>query len=71
LCRKRVLYFVYSLKRGVQNCLWIGLITASWYGVMDGKVRGVDKRLEYVTRVILCAFVASALKLCEVSAATV
>lgn len=65
--RKRVLYFVYSLKGGVQNCLWMGLVTACWYAVMDPKVRDVDNRLQYVTRLILCIFVASALKLAEVS----
>ncbi|KAK9063951.1 hypothetical protein SSX86_017823 [Deinandra increscens subsp. villosa] len=60
LLRKRVLYFVYGLKKAVQNCIWLGLILIAWQCIFDKKVERVTygkKVLPYVTRVWVCLLV--------------
>lgn len=39
LLRKRVLYFVYGLRRAVQNCLWLGLVLLAWHGIFDKRFK--------------------------------
>ncbi|EFH62349.1 mechanosensitive ion channel domain-containing protein [Arabidopsis lyrata subsp. lyrata] len=39
LLRKRVLYFVYGVRRAVQNCLWLGLVLLAWHFLFDKKVQ--------------------------------
>ncbi|KAI3730313.1 hypothetical protein L1987_61482 [Smallanthus sonchifolius] len=60
LLRKRVLYFVYGLKKAVQNCIWMGLILIAWQCIFDKKVERMTygkKVLPYVTRVWVCLLV--------------
>ncbi|KAI3935328.1 hypothetical protein MKW98_027148 [Papaver atlanticum] len=38
ILRKRVLYFVYGLRKAVQNCLWLGLVLLAWNYLFDKKV---------------------------------
>lgn len=56
LLRKRVLYFVYGLRRAVQNCLWLGLVLLVWHFIFDDKVEQETKSriLPYVTRILVC-----------------
>ncbi|KAL1202419.1 Mechanosensitive ion channel protein 5 [Cardamine amara subsp. amara] len=58
--RKRVLYFVYGVKKSVQNCLWLGLVLLAWHFLFDKKVQRETRTtvLRYVTRVIICLLVA-------------
>ncbi|KAK1416477.1 hypothetical protein QVD17_32268 [Tagetes erecta] len=48
LLRKRVLYFVYGLKKAVQNCIWLTLILIAWQCIFDKKV----KRMSYGKKVL-------------------
>ncbi|KAJ4851540.1 hypothetical protein Tsubulata_019453 [Turnera subulata] len=61
LLRKRVLYFVYGLKKGVQNCWWLGLVLLAWHLLFDKKVRDTPGHdvLKYVTKVLVCFLVAN------------
>lgn len=64
LLRKRVLYFVYGVRRAVQNCLWLGLVLIAWHFLFDKKVeRQTDnsKVLEIVTKILVCLLVATLL----------
>ncbi|CAM8945284.1 unnamed protein product [Rhodiola kirilowii] len=56
LLRKRVLYFVYGLRKAVQNCLWLGLVLLTWHFLFDKRLqREIDsKPLDYVTKVLVC-----------------
>ncbi|KAF7810751.1 mechanosensitive ion channel protein 6-like [Senna tora] len=60
LLRKRVLYFVYGVKKAVQNCLWLALVLIAWHFLFDQRVqtetRNVDF-LEYVTKILICFLV--------------
>ncbi|CAL1386276.1 unnamed protein product [Linum trigynum] len=59
LLRKRVLYFVYGIKKPVQNCLWLGLVLIAWHFLFDKKVEKEtgSRFLRYVTKVLLCLVV--------------
>lgn len=59
LLRKRVLYFVYGLRKAVQNCLWLGLVLIAWHIMFDKKVERETKNdsLKYVTKILVCLLV--------------
>ncbi|KAL5713940.1 hypothetical protein ACHQM5_015971 [Ranunculus cassubicifolius] len=59
LLRKRVLYFVYGVRKAVQNCLWLGLVLIAWHFLFDSKVESEvkNKVLPYVTKVLVCLLV--------------
>ncbi|XVE53049.1 hypothetical protein DITRI_Ditri02bG0173400 [Diplodiscus trichospermus] len=59
LFRKRVLYFVYGVRKAVQNCLWLGLVLIAWHYLFDKKVQRETKSkfLRYVTKVLVCLVV--------------
>ncbi|WRX30189.1 hypothetical protein QQP08_022676, partial [Theobroma cacao] len=61
LLRKRVLYFVYGLRRAVQNCLWLGLVLLVWHSIFDDKVQEETNSevLPYVTKILVCFLVAT------------
>ncbi|KAL5984065.1 hypothetical protein ACLOJK_018167 [Asimina triloba] len=59
LLRKRVLYFVYGLRKAVQNCLWLGLVLITWHYIFDKKVQRETQNnvLPYVTKILVCLVV--------------
>ncbi|XP_018447647.1 mechanosensitive ion channel protein 4 [Raphanus sativus] len=60
MLRKRVLYFVYGIRKPVQNCLWLGLVLIAWHFLFDKKVEREANTtvLKYVTKVLVCLLVA-------------
>lgn len=63
LLRKRVLYFVYGIRKAVQNCLWLGLVLIAWHALFDKKVERETNSdwLRYVTKVLVCFLVGTLL----------
>ncbi|XP_024536127.1 mechanosensitive ion channel protein 5 [Selaginella moellendorffii] len=62
LWRKRVLYFVYGLRKGVQTALWLTLALVAWLLLFDPKVERSTKNnraLLYVTKVLICLLIAA------------
>lgn len=59
LLRKKVLYFVYGVRKAVQNSLWLGLVLLAWHLMFDDKVKREtrSKVLTYVTKVLVCLLV--------------
>ncbi|KAE8677312.1 Mechanosensitive ion channel protein 5 [Hibiscus syriacus] len=59
LLRKRVLYFVYGVRKAVQNCLWLGLVLIAWHYLFDKKVQRETKSevLRFVTKIMICLVV--------------
>ncbi|GAB2218072.1 hypothetical protein Droror1_Dr00001289 [Drosera rotundifolia] len=56
LLRKRVLYFVYGLKKAVRNCIWLGLVLLTWHFLFDSRVRreANTEVLDCVTKILVC-----------------
>ncbi|PIM97248.1 putative mechanosensitive ion channel [Handroanthus impetiginosus] len=59
--RKRILYFVYGVRKAVQNCIWLGLVLIAWRSMFDKKVDGNNKFLQYVNKLMLCMLVGTLL----------
>ncbi|GAY54969.1 hypothetical protein CUMW_160860 [Citrus unshiu] len=59
LLRKRVLYFVYGVRKAVQNCLWLGLVLIAWHCLFDQRVEREtnSKVLKYATKILICLWV--------------
>ncbi|KAM3758769.1 hypothetical protein ACB098_01G070300 [Castanea mollissima] len=59
ILRKRVLYFVYGLRKSVQNCLWLGFVLLVWHSIFHDKVKKETKSkvLPYVNEVLVCFLV--------------
>nr|XP_043619109.1 mechanosensitive ion channel protein 6-like [Erigeron canadensis] len=57
--RKRLLYFVYGLKKQVQNCIWLTLGLIAWKCTFDKKVESLAhaKVLRYVNKTCICLLV--------------
>lgn len=61
LLRKRVLYFVYGIRKAVQNCIWLGLVLIAWHYMFDKKAEGTNKFLRFVNELMICMLVATLL----------
>ncbi|XVF79092.1 hypothetical protein PTKIN_Ptkin14bG0191600 [Pterospermum kingtungense] len=59
LLRKRVLYFVYGVRKAVQNCLWLGLVLIAWHYLFDKKVQREARTnvLRIVSKILVCLVV--------------
>ncbi|KAG0460417.1 hypothetical protein HPP92_020714 [Vanilla planifolia] len=61
--RKRFLYFVYGVRNAVLNCIWLGQVLTAWQLLFDKQAERENKMLSYITRIIFCLIVATALRL--------
>ncbi|XP_022140879.1 mechanosensitive ion channel protein 6-like isoform X2 [Momordica charantia] len=63
LLRKRVLYFVYGLRRAVRNCLWLSLLLLVWHFIFNEKVQRTtrSKILPYITKILICFLVGASI----------
>ncbi|VFQ84734.1 unnamed protein product [Cuscuta campestris] len=64
LLRKRVLYFVYSLKKTVRVCLWVSLILVTWVSLFKNGTRRsrlANRNLDYITWTIASLLLGSCL----------
>ncbi|KAK4779704.1 hypothetical protein SAY87_015818 [Trapa incisa] len=59
LLRKRVLYFVYGLRKSVQNSIWLGLVLITWHLLFDENVQKATRsqQLQYVSKALVCLLV--------------
>lgn len=61
LMRKRVLYFVYALRRGVRNCIWLALVYIAWISMFTKRVDRHNHKLLYVSKVLECCLISAVL----------
>lgn len=66
LARRRVLYFVYALRHGVRNCIWLASVLMAWNFMFDSKAQASSKKLVYVTKVLQCFLLAAVLFIIKV-----
>ena len=46
MLKERVLYFVYGLRKSVQNCVWLGLVLLAWTLMFNDKVQKENRILK-------------------------
>ncbi|XP_051133157.1 mechanosensitive ion channel protein 6-like [Andrographis paniculata] len=59
--RKRILYFVYGVRKAVQNCIWLGLVLIAWHSVFDKQLQVNNRFLWYVNKSMVCLVVGTSL----------
>ncbi|KAL1811620.1 hypothetical protein ACET3Z_021685 [Daucus carota] len=60
MLRKRVVYFVYALRKSVQNCVWLSLVLVAWNELFDKKVMVARNRfLRFVDKFLWCLLAAT------------
>ncbi|KAK6251591.1 Mechanosensitive ion channel MscS - like 5 [Theobroma cacao] len=45
MLREKVLYFVYGLRKSIQNCIWLGLVLLSYTFMFDTKVHSKENKV--------------------------
>jgi len=63
LLRKRVLYFVYGLKKSAQTVIWVGLVLITWFSLFDKRVEreARSEPLKIITKLLIIAEVCALL----------
>lgn len=59
--KKRMLYFVYGVRKPVQNCLWLALVLLTWHFLFDNEVERENQFLIYMTKILVCFLVSTCL----------
>ncbi|RWW84142.1 hypothetical protein BHE74_00007259 [Ensete ventricosum] len=67
LLRKRVLYFVYGVRKPVHYCLWLGLVLLVWHLLFDQKIERQtnSEAVDYVSKILICLLVATLFRLAK------
>lgn len=68
LLKKKVLYFVYGLKKSVQACIWLGLVLLAWGLLFESGVkrsRRTSKSLNNITRALAGCLIGAAIWLAK------
>lgn len=70
MLREKVVYFVYGLRRSVQNCVWLGLVVLAWSilfrSVIETSSPGHRRLLSRVFRALLAVLVAAVIWLLKI-----
>ncbi|OMO87894.1 Mechanosensitive ion channel MscS [Corchorus capsularis] len=45
MLREKVLYFVYGLRKSIQNCIWLGLVLLAYTFMFDAKVHSKENKM--------------------------
>ncbi|XVF00829.1 hypothetical protein REPUB_Repub04eG0035800 [Reevesia pubescens] len=61
MLRKRLLYFVYGVRKPVQNCCWLALVLLAWHFLFDKKVEKQSEILQFVTKLLVCFLIGTLL----------
>ncbi|EPS63057.1 hypothetical protein M569_11730, partial [Genlisea aurea] len=59
--RKRILYFVYGVRKAVRNCIWLGLVLVAWRSMFDKNVDANNEFLRLLNKMMLCMLVGTLL----------
>ncbi|GKU95917.1 hypothetical protein SLEP1_g9214 [Rubroshorea leprosula] len=66
MLREKVLYFVYGLRKSIQNCIWLGLVLLAWTFMFNGKVKRENKILKKVFKTLVAILLAATIWLMKI-----
>ncbi|XP_043715412.1 mechanosensitive ion channel protein 10-like [Telopea speciosissima] len=66
LLREKVLYFVYGLRKSVQNCVWLGLVLLAWTFMFNPEVEKDKKILNLVFKALVTVLTAATMWLVKI-----
>ncbi|XP_042486447.1 mechanosensitive ion channel protein 10-like isoform X3 [Macadamia integrifolia] len=66
LLREKVLYFVYGLRKSVQNCVWLGLVLLAWTFMFNPEVEKDKKILKMVFKSLVAVLIGATIWLVKI-----
>nr|WGO49545.1 mechanosensitive ion channel protein A031112 [Torenia fournieri] len=66
MLREKVLYFVYGLRKSIQNCVWLGLVVLSWTFIFNAKLHEKNKLLEKVFQALIAVLIGATIWLIKI-----
>ncbi|KAL7122623.1 hypothetical protein ACP275_01G055600 [Erythranthe tilingii] len=66
MLREKVLYFVYGLRKSIQNCVWLGLVLVSWTFIFNAKLHEQNKLLGKVFQALVAVLIAATIWLVKI-----
>ncbi|KAK4435553.1 Mechanosensitive ion channel protein 10 [Sesamum alatum] len=66
MLREKVLYFVYGLRKSIQNCVWLGLVLVSWMFIFNAKLHKENKLLEKVFQALVAVLIGATIWLVKI-----
>lgn len=66
MLREKVLYFVYGLRRSIQNCVWLGLVLLAWSCMFNPKVHKKNIVVKKVFQLLVAVLVGATVWLVKI-----
>ncbi|XVF52120.1 hypothetical protein PTKIN_Ptkin04bG0239300 [Pterospermum kingtungense] len=66
MLREKVLYFVYGLRKSIQNCIWLGLVLLAYTLMFDAKVHKQNRMLKKVFQALVAVLLGAIIWLIKI-----
>lgn len=66
MLREKVLYFVYGLRKSIQNCVWLGLVLLSWTFIFNTKLQKNNILLEKIFQLLVAVLISATIWLVKI-----
>ncbi|XP_057786637.1 mechanosensitive ion channel protein 10-like [Salvia miltiorrhiza] len=66
MLREKVLYFVYGLRKSIQNCVWLGLVLLSWTFIFNAKLHKNNRLLKKLFQGLVAVLIAATIWLVKI-----
>ncbi|XP_022881322.1 mechanosensitive ion channel protein 10-like [Olea europaea var. sylvestris] len=66
MLREKVLYFVYGLRKSIQNCVWLGLVLLAWTVIFSYKIHKENKLLQKVFQALVAVLIGATIWLIKI-----
>ena len=66
MLREKVLYFVYGLRRSIQNCVWLGLVLLAWSCMFNPKVHKKNVVVRKVFQLLVAVLIGATIWLVKI-----
>lgn len=66
MLREKVLYFVYGLRKSIQNCIWLGLVLISWTFMFNTNIHKNNMMLRKVFQALVAVLIGATIWLIKI-----
>lgn len=66
MLREKVLYFVYGLRKSIQNCVWLGLVLLAWTCMFNAQVPKKNKVVKKVFQLLVAILLGATIWLVKI-----
>ncbi|XP_051151706.1 mechanosensitive ion channel protein 10-like [Andrographis paniculata] len=66
MLREKVLYFVYGLRKSIQNCVWLGLVLVAWIFIFNAKLHKNNSLIRKVFHALIAVQIGATIWLIKI-----